>query len=159
MRSVAENYINMKCETQRRNLQHIKWCCTKKTDGFWQEVSSYKDVHRQNPFPKLATLDMTVRSLPFSNAGIERCFSDMSIVKCRRRNRLDIDTLNAILSVQDGLQRHKKSATNIACQMAWLQKSARWHPIQQQRMLTCKTQEINIVLRHRCRVGHALSGC
>ncbi|KAH6928988.1 hypothetical protein HPB50_022365 [Hyalomma asiaticum] len=51
---------------------------------------------------------MTVLSLPFSNAGIERCFSDMSIVKCRRRNRLDIDTLNALLKVRYGLRRHKK---------------------------------------------------
>ncbi|KAH6919778.1 hypothetical protein HPB50_029235 [Hyalomma asiaticum] len=83
---------------------------------------------------------MTVRSLPFSNAGIERCFRDMSIVKCRRRNRLDIDTLNASLKVRYGLRRHKKSATNIACQMTWLQKSARWHPMQRQKKMPCNLQ-------------------
>ncbi|KAH6934372.1 hypothetical protein HPB50_023741 [Hyalomma asiaticum] len=73
-----------------------------------KEVSSYKDAHGENPFTELATLAMTVLSLPFSNTGIERCFSDMSIVKCRRRNRLDIDTLNALLKVRYGLRRHKK---------------------------------------------------
>lgn len=96
------------CETQWKNLRHVKWCCTNRTDSFWQEVSSYKDAHGENPFTELATLAMTVLSLPFSNAGIERCFSDMSIVKCRRRNRLDIDTLNALLKVRYGLRRHKK---------------------------------------------------
>ncbi|KAH6921387.1 hypothetical protein HPB50_027625 [Hyalomma asiaticum] len=76
------------CETQWKNLRH--------------------DAHGENPFTELATLAMTVLSLPFSNAGIERCFSDMSIVKCRRRNRLDIDTLNALLKVRYRLRRHKK---------------------------------------------------
>ncbi|KAH8029430.1 hypothetical protein HPB51_000348 [Rhipicephalus microplus] len=39
--------------------------CTNRTDSFWQEVSSYKDAHGENPFTELA---MTVLSLPFSNA-------------------------------------------------------------------------------------------
>ncbi|KAH8018853.1 hypothetical protein HPB51_012807 [Rhipicephalus microplus] len=95
------------CETQWRNLRHVKWCCTDTTDGFWAEVGSYRDAHGDNPFAELDTLAMTVLSLPFSNAGVERCFSDMSIVKSKRRNRLDIYTLNALLTVRNGLRRHK----------------------------------------------------
>ncbi|KAH7964029.1 hypothetical protein HPB51_027729 [Rhipicephalus microplus] len=86
------------CETQWRNLRHMKWCCTDTTDGFWAEVGSYRDAHGDNPFAELDTLAMTVLSLPFSNAGVERCFSDRSIVKSKRRNRLDIYTLNALLT-------------------------------------------------------------
>ncbi|KAH8026460.1 hypothetical protein HPB51_020570 [Rhipicephalus microplus] len=86
------------CETQWRNLRHVKWCRTDTTNGFWAEVGSYRDAHGDNPFAELDTLAMTVLSLPFSNAGVERCFSDMSIVKSKRRNRMNIYTLNALLT-------------------------------------------------------------
>ncbi|KAH8008740.1 hypothetical protein HPB51_003387 [Rhipicephalus microplus] len=97
------------CETQWRNLRHVKWCCTDTTDGFWAEVGSYRDAHGDNPFAELDTLAMTVLSLPFSNAGVERCFSDMSIVKSKRRNRFhpggviaQIDELETTLEPQQG---------------------------------------------------------
>lgn len=131
------------CETQWRNLRHVKWCCTDTTDGFWAEVGSYRDAHGDNPFAELDTLAMTVLSLPFSNAGVERCFSDMSIVKSKRRNRLDIYTLNALLTVRNGLRRHKKNAMNIACQVMWWPKSVRWHRTQRQRTILCKLQTLS----------------
>lgn len=96
------------CEAQWRNLHHIKWCSTGSTEDFWAEVSSYKDAQGENPFAEISSLAMTVLSLPFSNAGVERCFSDMNVVKSKLRNRLELDTLNAILHVRSGLRRIKK---------------------------------------------------
>lgn len=89
-------------------MRHVKWFCTDTTNGFWAEVGSYRDAHGVNPFAELATLAMTVLSLPFSNAVVERCFSDMSIVKSKRRNRLKIYTLNTLISARNVLRRHKK---------------------------------------------------
>lgn len=59
----------------------MNWCSTDSTEDFWAEVSSYRDAQDENPFAELSSLAMTVLSLPFSNASIERCFSDMNIVK------------------------------------------------------------------------------
>ena len=47
---------------------------------------------------------VSVLSLPNSNAEVERLFSQMSVVKCKLRNRMSLQTLNSILYVRYGLR-------------------------------------------------------
>lgn len=52
-------------------------------------------------------------SLPFSNAAVERLFSDLKNIKTDKRNRLDNETVASILSVKSGLKRMRTSSVQI----------------------------------------------
>ncbi|CAG5019380.1 unnamed protein product [Parnassius apollo] len=66
---------------QWRNIQHTDWENKCLTIEFWSEVHEYKDSADNNPFSELASLAISILSLPHSNAEIERVFSQMNIVK------------------------------------------------------------------------------
>ncbi|KAH9376571.1 hypothetical protein HPB48_002524 [Haemaphysalis longicornis] len=51
---------------------------------------------------------MSMLVLPYSNAEVERTFSQLNIVKSKLRNKLKPETTNAILVVRAGLKRHQK---------------------------------------------------
>ncbi|KAL3201567.1 hypothetical protein MRX96_012600 [Rhipicephalus microplus] len=77
--------------------------------SFWREVHSYKDACGENPFAELAGFAMSMLVLPYSNAEVERTFSQLNVVKSKLRNKLKPETTNAILVVRAGLKRHQKS--------------------------------------------------
>nr|XP_043067192.1 uncharacterized protein LOC122321380 [Drosophila bipectinata] len=54
---------------------------------------------------ELATFALQLLSLPWSNEEVERVFSQANLVITKLRNRLQIETLNAILSIRFGLRR------------------------------------------------------
>ena len=93
---------------QWRRLHHIKWSDTNDTLRFWSEVSSYRDSSGENPLGELANLAVSLLSLPHSNADVERTFSQMNIIKSKIRNRMNLKTLNSILSTRYGLKRKGK---------------------------------------------------
>jgi len=70
------------------------------TVKFWAEVLTYKDAGNNNPFNSLALFAIQILSLPWSNAEVERAFSQMNIVTNKLRNRLHLNTLNAILRIR-----------------------------------------------------------
>jgi len=77
------------------------------TIKFWAEVLINKDAGNNNPFSGLAEFALKILSLPWSNAEVERIFSQMNIVKSKLRNAMSIKTLNAILYVRRGLKINK----------------------------------------------------
>jgi len=77
------------------------------TIKFWNEVLSYTDASGLNPFQDLANLAMQILVLPWSNAKVERLFSQMNVVKNKLRNRMSPKLLDSILTIRAGLKRHK----------------------------------------------------
>ncbi|KAI8035531.1 hypothetical protein M5D96_011689 [Drosophila gunungcola] len=56
----------------------------------------------------LALFALHILSLPWSNAAVERVFSQMNMVKTKLRNKMNLKSLNAILRIRYGLRRHGK---------------------------------------------------
>ncbi|KAH9367174.1 hypothetical protein HPB48_013826 [Haemaphysalis longicornis] len=51
---------------------------------------------------------MSMLVLPYSNAEVERTFSQLKILKSKLRNTMKPETRNAIFVVRAGLKRHQK---------------------------------------------------
>lgn len=85
---------------QYHNINLIKWTNIDNTTKFWTEVLAYKDAAGNNPFLEIGNFAIQLLSLPWSNADVERLFSQMNLVKTKLRNRIQSDTVNAILQVR-----------------------------------------------------------
>lgn len=99
-------------ETQYEKIHFVKWQNTDNTIKFWHEVSSYRNANGENPFKNLCDLALTFLILPFSNAEVERIFSQLNIVKNKTRNKLSLEIVNSILTIRYGLRRHNKCCYN-----------------------------------------------
>lgn len=60
-----------------------------------------------NPYNDLCVLSKRILVLPWSNADVERIFSQMNIVKTKLRNRMGPVLLDSILTIRSGLKRNK----------------------------------------------------
>lgn len=85
---------------QYNNIHLIKLNHIDDTTKFWAEVSQYKDAAGNNPFSEISCFAFQLLSLHWSNADVERLFSQMNLVKTKLRNRIQSDTVNAILHVR-----------------------------------------------------------
>ena len=90
-------------EREWKLLPTKTWSCTDNIIRFWSEISDTKNAGGERAFENISKLALALLSLPFSNASIERCFSQMSAVKSQLRNRLLVKNTNAILQVKYGL--------------------------------------------------------
>lgn len=95
-------------ENQWDNLTNIKWMNVTSSEDFWNEVSKYCDCCNENPFRELSEFALNLLSLLYSNADVERVFSQMNLVKNKLRNRMSADTVNAILDIRYGLKRSEQ---------------------------------------------------
>jgi len=77
-----------KVNQQWKNITNIKWLETSNTTKIWKEVSDYRYASDMNPFSELCDLSQRILILPWSNADVERLFSQMNIVKTKLRNRI-----------------------------------------------------------------------
>lgn len=96
-----------KVNHQWNNLTNIKWIEHVNTTKFWKEVNDYVDASGNNPFKDLCQLSKRILVLPWSNADVERLFSQMNIVKTKLRNHMGPKLLDAILTIRSGLKRNK----------------------------------------------------
>ncbi len=80
-------------------LHTKKWSNTNNVYSFWAEVHSQRNASGERSFENISKLALSLLSLPFSNASVERTFSQMNAVKTKLRNRLLVKTTNAILQV------------------------------------------------------------
>lgn len=85
---------------QYSNIHQTEWENVESTMKFWSEVTKYRDSGGNNPFFELVKFAQIILSLPWSNAEVERVFSQVNLVKTKTRNRLHDETLNAILAVR-----------------------------------------------------------
>lgn len=94
-----------KIEFQWTKLNLIDWKNISNTATFWTEVSQYKDASGENPFNELCNLAKCLLVLPWSNAEVERAFSQLNLVKTGLRNRMGNTMINAILTIRAALRR------------------------------------------------------
>ncbi|KAE8738355.1 hypothetical protein FOCC_FOCC016169 [Frankliniella occidentalis] len=67
---------------------------------FWTHVYDLKTGIGKQVFPDLARFVLAALSLPLSNAVVERLFSVLGIVKCKLRNKLSTEMLDALLRIR-----------------------------------------------------------
>lgn len=67
---------------------------------FWAEVLNFKDTAGNNPYINIAKFAIQLLTLPWSNAEVERVFSQVNLVKTKIRSCLQSETLNDILSIR-----------------------------------------------------------
>lgn len=79
--------------------------------GYWKNILSCKDAQGKCRFDELSKFVSLFFSLPFSNALTERLFSCLKNIKTDKRNRLDNETLSAILCVKYGSARKNMDHT------------------------------------------------
>lgn len=92
-----------KIDMQWKNLPLVPWTAKSTTSEFWSEVKSFKDAGGNNPFEELAEFACRMLTLPFSNAEVERTFSQMNLVKTKVRNRMEGGMVNAIILIRSSL--------------------------------------------------------
>lgn len=111
---VTSDEISTRIDFRWKKLHFISWNHKAKasTLDLWAEIASCRDSSGENPFRDLADLALTLLSLPHSNADVERVFSHMNVVKSKLRNRMNLKSLNAILTIRYGLKRHGASCHN-----------------------------------------------
>lgn len=80
------------------NINFVKW--TNISSTIWAEVNAYRDAGNNNPFAELIKFALELLSFPWSNADVERTFSQLNLVKSKIRNRMQISTVNAILNIR-----------------------------------------------------------
>ncbi|CAH1099871.1 unnamed protein product [Psylliodes chrysocephalus] len=68
---------------------------------FWSKIFSMKNELNEQMFPSLKKLVEGLLSLPHSSAAAERMFSQVTLLKTKCRNRLEIETLDSILHVKE----------------------------------------------------------
>ncbi|KAI8033105.1 hypothetical protein M5D96_014139 [Drosophila gunungcola] len=94
--------------SQFGKIHLINWEKKEITIEFWSEVLMYKDAGQNKAFEQLALYALHILSLPWSNAALERVFSQINMVKTKLRNKMNLKSLNAILRIRYGLRRHGK---------------------------------------------------
>lgn len=104
--SLILNVFKMQEETIGRikdqyiNIQFIKWKNMTNTTKFLAEVLAYRDAAGNKKFEEISDFVLKLLCLPWSNADVERVFSNINLVKTNIRNRIQLRTINSILAIR-----------------------------------------------------------
>ena len=90
-------------------LTHWPQTCLSNVIDFWAEVSDRKDSAGAKMFPNVSDLALVLFSLPFSNASVERIFSQMIVFHSKLRNRLGVRSVEAIFQIRYGVSHYFES--------------------------------------------------
>eukprot|EP00795_Rhopilema_esculentum_P009772 gene9772-18305_t len=71
---------------------------------FWSHFKQYKDAAGEPRFNNVAQLALSLYSLPYSNAEVERIFSRMNHLKSKVRNKMASPTTDALIRVDSSLR-------------------------------------------------------
>lgn len=108
----VDDVVIDKINNQWINITSINWQETNKTNTFWHEVSVFKNASGDYPFKDLSSFAIKMLILPWSNAEVERLFSQMNLVKTKTRNKMSSKLLDSILTIRSGLKRKKMCCSN-----------------------------------------------
>lgn len=64
--------------SQYNNICYVRWIEHNSTCLFWAEVYHFKDSAGNNPFDDISKFALDILSLPWSNADVERVFSQLN---------------------------------------------------------------------------------
>lgn len=75
-------------------------------EEFWLKIFDIKNPLEQFIFPNLIKLVQGIFSLPHSSACAERIFSQLTLMKTKVRNRMEVDTCDSILHAKQLLNKN-----------------------------------------------------
>ncbi|KAK3892503.1 hypothetical protein Pcinc_003734 [Petrolisthes cinctipes] len=75
-------------------------------EKFWMTVHGHHDASGEQDFKEVGQFALSMLALPFSNASVERVFSQMNLVKNKLRNRMQNKSLENTLHVRAFMQRN-----------------------------------------------------
>lgn len=75
-------------------------------EQYWKKVFVVKDGQGQCAFPNLKVVIGLLLVLPFSNASVERTFSQLKKIKTQDRNCLKTETVSALMATKNGVAKH-----------------------------------------------------
>ncbi|XP_066985911.1 SCAN domain-containing protein 3-like [Macrobrachium rosenbergii] len=101
-------------ENEWNSVSFDQWpeSCLKNSVCFWSEVRRKKNSAGEPKYPNISSLALSLFTLPFSNASVERIFSQMNVVHSKLRNRFSVRSVEAILQIRYGLSLQGKSCVN-----------------------------------------------
>ena len=73
-------------------------------EEFWHRMSQISDGTEVPPFQVLCHFMQTLLCLPHSNVDVERTFSEVTAIKTKKRNRLKVKTICALLQVKNAVK-------------------------------------------------------
>ena len=111
-RSAFADMDDLENEWSAISLQKWPQSCLGNIVSFWTEVNERKNSAGQKMFPNVSSLALALLTLPFSNASVERVFSQMNIVHSKLRNRLSVRSVEALLQIRNGLALYYVSCVN-----------------------------------------------
>ncbi|KYN19742.1 hypothetical protein ALC57_07895, partial [Trachymyrmex cornetzi] len=82
---------------QLQDIEYLKKFENASFDQFWLEVFQMKNELNEEMFPNLKKLIKGLMCLPHSSACVERIFSQLSLIKTKLRNKLDVETCSSII--------------------------------------------------------------
>lgn len=106
---LLENEDADEIDSQFRSISNVSWSAKYDEkvlydyDQFWCKVYNYattKDDQTFTPYRQLEEFALKVRTMPISNAVVERVFSIMNAVKSKLRNRMSLPMLDAISRIR-----------------------------------------------------------
>lgn len=74
---------------------------------YWSTVFKIKTATGENKFPNLKKVMAFLLVLPFSNASVERVFSELKLCKTAHRNKLKTSTVVALMATREGVGKSK----------------------------------------------------
>ncbi|GBP42652.1 Putative nuclease HARBI1 [Eumeta japonica] len=73
-------------------------------EEYWTKILKMTDETVEPMFPNLKEVIMVLLILPFSNACVERVFSQLKLIKSDHRNRLNTNTIAALMATKAAIK-------------------------------------------------------
>ncbi len=108
---VAQSEILAQCDL----IKNDQWTNdSDDTEKFWLEVHNRKNALGEYPYQGVSKGVLKILCLPVSNAEVERVFSQVNVIKDRKRSQMALELLESVLYIKFGLSRlNEKSQTFI----------------------------------------------
>lgn len=72
-------------------------------EKYWSKIFNLRNAAQEFLFPNLKKIFSLLFVLPFSNAKVERIFSDVFNIKTDKRNLLNTETVRSLLATKEGI--------------------------------------------------------
>ena len=110
--NIVHDVDGLNKEIRQLKLLNIPEDVLKNPAKFWDVINGYKDAAGELRFKNLRQLALSLYSLPYSNAEVERIFSKMKYFKNKMRNRMSSPTIDALIRIEGGLRWRKEECHN-----------------------------------------------
>lgn len=77
-------------------------------EEYWKKILNMKNFDGEPLFPNFKKIILLLLVLPFSNASVERVFSQLKLIKCDNRNRLGTNTISALMATKENIKNATK---------------------------------------------------